>query len=76
MSDEEGVVTVCPLVFVAERDRGTMIAVRLSYWRDDDSYAGGPSGHAQLFLPAELAVDLGRRLLEEAEKTGKGTSTP
>ena len=68
MGDREGIVMHCPPVFPRETDEGTLVAVSASYWRDDDTYERGPGGHALLLLPAQVARDLARRLIEEAEK--------
>jgi hypothetical protein len=68
MADGEGVVMVCPTVFQMETVDGPLVAALISYWREKDTYAQGKTGHARLFFPTQVARELARRLLEEADK--------
>jgi hypothetical protein len=76
MSYGEGIVMGCPPVFQVDTDEGRLVSARISYWRDEDTLAAGATGFAQLSFSPQVARDLAKALLREAEKSRKVIPDP
>ncbi|MBU6462149.1 MAG: hypothetical protein KGK01_00080 [Bradyrhizobium sp.] len=72
MPDGEGIVMGSPTVFQLDTDEGKLVSAQISYWRDEDTHAGGATGYALLLFPPQVARELAQALLREAEKIEKG----